>query len=256
MATGLLIFRDFLIFSKMRYLVYIVVVGLFAGLIKLREQRQIQIKSSELRLQLQKAKMKEIELKMNPEIIYPNLAFIKENAPVKPEEASQMVVLMAGLLRKLVDTLEEDRLRLSDEIDLFKLYTDLCRLKLQRFIDTEINFDSADLGRRVPSFILMVPLLEELLFGRYASFSEALTGLGFNARSDSDSQFVISLELLGIKNSPELKELLKDEPLLAKSNSLLNKLEYDEVYDLTPKFSSDKVSMEMSVSLKREVEYA
>ncbi len=122
---------DFISFLEMRFLVYVIIVGLVNGLIKMRELQQFTIKQSDLNTKLQKARLKELELKMNPEIIYPNLSFIKEKATSNPNEASQMVILMASILRRLVDNMEDEKVRLSDEATFFKMYTDLIKLRLE-----------------------------------------------------------------------------------------------------------------------------
>lgn len=226
--TRSVLIQDFFVFSKMRFLVYLTISGIFASLIKLKEYQEIKVKGSELNVQLQKAKLREVELKLNPEIIYPNLAFIREHTLEKQEEASQMVILMAGLLRKLVDSLEDDKIKLSEESEIFRMYTDVCRLKLQRFIEVDIHIDQQLSDKQVPSMILLIPFIEELLFGEFASFSKEFQRFVYSATKNSEGYFQITLELHGIEVNEEICEVL---PVKAKKNNRTEKLKLLEDLD-------------------------
>ena len=252
--TFTMVVHDFVVFSKMRFMVYVTVVGLFAGLLKLRKRQQMQLKNAALSLELQKAKMREIELKMNPEIIYPNLNFIKTKTIDKPEEASQMVILMAGFLRKLVDTIDEEKLKLSDEISLFKLYTDVCRLKLQRYIDVTATYDPKYAHTKVPSFLLLVPIIEELLFGAYKQLAHDFSGFGLLAKFDSDNQIQIQIQCNGLSKAKECASMLKKDVHLIESQQMMNELEYDEHYELVAAAKKQTLILSITVT-KQNVDY-
>lgn len=212
---------DFMSFLEMRYLVYITMIGLVGGLLKLREQTEISEKASMLSLELQKVRLKEIELKMNPEIIYPNLEFIKKRAIEKPEEASQMVILMAGLLRKLVDNIGEEKVRLNEEVLLFRMYMDLVKLRLSRTIDIKAQLKKLGENYRVPSMVFLIPLFEELFFGSYKIYTEDITSVFMYAEKKSKTESVIKIVLNGLSTKENLQEYLDNEPLFESINKLI-----------------------------------
>ncbi len=210
--------RDFISFLEMRFLVYVIMVGLVNGLIKIREQQQFKIKQSDLNRKLQKARLKELELKLNPEIIYPNLDFIKNKAITHPVEASQMVILMASILRRLVDNMEDEKVRLSDEATFFKMYTDLIKLRLEKAIEVAILLEKEMEGNKVPSMILIIPFLEELFFGKYASSFKNCTEIVFSAEKLSEEKIKEVISIKGTSDNQATKEKLELEPLVERIN--------------------------------------
>jgi hypothetical protein len=193
-------------------------------MVKLRENRIAANKSTQLQLELQKAKLKEIELKMNPEIIYPNLGYIKDKAGESPELASQMVILMAGLLRKLVDNLESEKIKLSDDIQFFQMYVNMINLRLERVVETEVDIRGMYKQKRVPSMILLVPLFEELFFGKYSSYMEMIDKIEYQAVRIDSVQSNIKLIFSNLSTTDELQDYLDEEHLIQTVNNQLSDL--------------------------------
>lgn len=241
---------DFMSFLEMRYLVYVTMVGLVGGLLKLREQKEVSEKASRLSLELQKVQLKEIELKMNPEIIYPNLEFIKHRAIEKPEEASQMVILMAGLLRKLVDNIDEEKVKLLDEIHLFKMYMDLIKLRLSKPIEIDTELKKVGENYKVPSMVFLIPLFEELFFGSYKIYTEEVSSIFLYAKK-SKSESIIKITLHGLSTKENLQEYLDNEPLIESINKLIGDFSDEsfvlsamvEDYSLTLNINSYKMEL-------------
>jgi hypothetical protein len=215
---------DFMAFLVMRFFLYIIIIGLVGGMVKLRENRIAANKSTQLQLELQKAKLKEIELKMNPEIIYPNLGYIKDKAGESPELASQMVILMAGLLRKLVDNLESEKIKLSDDIQFFQMYVNMINLRLERVVETEVDIRGMYKQKRVPSMILLVPLFEELFFGKYSSYMEMIDKIEYQAVRIDSVQSNIKLIFSNLSTTDELQDYLDEEHLIQTVNNQLSDL--------------------------------
>ena len=224
---------DFIAFLEMRFLIYVIIVGLVSGIIKIREQQDMIVKQSDLSLKLQKARLRELELKMNPEIIYPNLNYIREKAETHPESASQMVILMAGILRKLVDNMENEQAKLSDEANLFKKYTELLKLRLERPFEIEVKLPEKISGERVPSLILLTPLFEELFFGEYQIYTNSVDELIFEVEKISEAKFKATIELKNITNGPELSSKIKSKPIIRSIKKLLYDLP-DGTFEFTP----------------------
>lgn len=239
--------RDFMAFLEMRFLFYITVVGLVGGLIKMREHGTASVKESELRLELQKAKLRELELKMNPEIIYPNLEYIKEKAEKNPEEASQMVILMAGLLRKLVDHLEGDHIKLTDDIQFFTMYMDIVKLRKEQSINFETRIDGLSGNEKVPPMILLTPFLEELLFGKYKTYIKGISEVTYIAKRTNRNQLELVISMGSISTQEGLQEYLDDEFLIKTVNEQLSVFASDEF-----KFKVQVIEMKVILTLYLE----
>lgn len=209
-------------FLVMRYFLYIIIIGLVGGMVKLRENRIATNKSTQLQVELQKAKLKEIELKLNPEIIYPNLGYIKQKAGIAPELASQMVILMAGLLRKLVDNLESEKIKLSDDILFFQMYINMINLRLERRIETKVDIRGLYEQKRVPSMILLIPFFEELFFGKYSTYLDQVSQIEYQAVKIDSVQSNIKLTFSDLATTEELQEYLDQEQLIKNVNIQLS----------------------------------
>ena len=212
---------DFIAFLEMRFLIYVIIVGLVSGIIKIREQQDMILKQSELSLKLQKARLRELELKMNPEIIYPNLKYIRDKAETNPDAASQMVILMAGILRKLVDNMENEQAKLSDEANLFRKYAELLKLRLERSFEIEVKLPEKISRETAPSLILLIPLFEELFFGEYQTYTNSVDELVFKVEKISEAKFKASVELKNITNKSELSDKIKNDPIVKSIENLL-----------------------------------
>ncbi len=248
---------DFMAFLVMRFFLYIIIIGLVSGMVRLRENRRAANKSTFLQKELQKAKLKEIELKMNPEIIYPNLSYIKMNAEDRPELASQMVILMAGLLRKLVDNLESDRIRISDDIQFFQMYINMVNLRLQRIIQTKSELHGVGKQKRVPSMILFIPLFEELFFGKYSSYMEQVDMIEYEAIKIDNTQTNVALTFRSLTTTDELQEYFDQEYLLINMNSQLSDLTKN-MFQVSPIVQNNSLKLLMAVYTRIEsnVDYA
>lgn len=249
------VFGDFMSFLEMRFLAYVTIVGLVAGLIKIREQRKIVERESELKLELQKARLKEVELRLNPEIIYPNLQFIKTKAKESPEEASQMVILMAGILRKLVDNMDEEKVSVSENTQLFRMYANLVKLRLEKALEVDLGDDKFSGSQKVPSLILFIPLLEKLMFGEYNTYSCSISGLGYHCKKGPDSELTLNISIDGIRNGKELQQTLESEPEI---KNIVQLLEGFSNHDHTLKYSvtGNKLELIIVVMTAEEGVYA
>lgn len=205
---------DFMGFLVMRFFLYIIVIGLVGGMVKLREHRKALNKSSQLQLELQKAKLKEMEMRMNPEIIYTNLGYIKKSAGENPEGASQMVILMASLLRKLVDNFDKEKVTIEDDIQVFQRYINMVSLRLERRIETQIQTNGVQNNHRIPSMILIIPFLEELFFGKYNAGTVGINEIIYRVTRIDCTQTNIQMSFEWLSLNEDLQNYLENDPLI------------------------------------------
>ncbi len=222
--------RDFMAFLEMRYLCYITMIGLAGGLIKAREHSEETVKESELRLELQRAKMSELELKLNPEIIYPNLLYIKEKTKENPALASQMVISMAGLLRKLVDNMERGYNPLMEETKLFELYSEILKLRKEALLNIKTNVSKLQVDEKVPPIILLIPLIEELIFGKYTAYLNGFDTLAYQATKIDKKRLTVELRVEPISTTEGLLEFLEKEPFTKVIEANLSQLNRDSKF--------------------------
>lgn len=213
---------DFMQFLEMRFFVYIIIFGLVGGIVKLREQQEVAQREARLKKELYKAKLKEIELKMNPEIIYTNLNYIKKKAKTNTKEASQMVILMAGLLRKLVDNLENERISIFDDMQFFRTYVNMLSLRLEKKIDPVSDVSGISTNYQIPSLVLIIPLLEELFFGKFASHTQTVSTLEYKAYRRINGYVNVDICCGDVADAVSLKEKIEKEPFIKTINDLLN----------------------------------
>ncbi|RNC83796.1 MAG: hypothetical protein ED557_08445 [Balneola sp.] len=240
--------RDFMAFLEMRYLCYITMIGIAGGVIKARLHGKEMVKESELKLELQRAKMSELELKLNPEIIYPNLLYIKEKTKENSELASQMVISMAGLLRKLVDNMERGYNPLMEETKLFELYSEILKLRKEVTLNIKTNVSKLEIDEKVPPIILLIPLIEELIFGKYTAYLNGFDTLGYQANKIDKKRLTIALRVEPISTTEGLLEFLEKEPLTKVIEANLTQLNRDsEFYS----YIEDQ-ALVLAISSKRE----
>ncbi|GAB5407721.1 MAG: hypothetical protein BalsKO_00860 [Balneolaceae bacterium] len=237
--------RDFMGFLEMRYLAYIIMIGLVGGMIKLREHGKISLKESDLKLELQRARLRELELRMNPEIIYPTIDYIKKYANRSPEKASQMVILLAGLLRRLVDNLEGDLVLISNDVQLFILYRDMLQLRKQKPIRFEKEIDEAALNKKIPPMILLIPFLEESFFGIHESFFETVDTIKYSVDYENDRISLVEVSFYPLSNTTELEHNLRRNNFLDKINKVLDSATNSE-YVLSSKVDTDLLRLRLS----------
>ena len=215
--------RDFIAFLEMRYLAYIIMIGLVGGIIKLKEHGKISLYESNLRLELQRAQLREIELKMNPEIIYPTLDYIRRNISEDPERSSQMVILLAGLLRKLVDNMEGDLVLISDDMQLFLLYRDMLQLRKEKEIEFEKKVDSLIINKKIPPIILLIPLIEDLFFGKFSHHFRDVSKMTYSVIIKEDEISCVEVSFEPIQEEENFTIDLNDTSFVKEINGFLDR---------------------------------
>lgn len=212
---------DIIWFLNLRVLIYIISIGLVAGIIKIQEKENHLVEQSGLRLQLQKASFKELELKLNPEVIYPNLAFIKHNVHDKPDETSELVLNLSKQLRILIDNIDEERIPLKKDILFFEYYFQAVHLRLDRPLTTCVDVTDDCLNVEIPSLVLLIPFLEDLFFNKYATFTQPVKKVIYQSGRDETGFTQLVLEMYYV-NDPKilLREILTD-PKFNEINALV-----------------------------------
>ncbi len=215
------IITDVMGFLNLRVLIYIISIGLAVGMVKIQEKEDRLLNQSELKLRLQKEKFKELELKLNPEIIYPNLEFIKKNVHENPEKASALLLNLSKQLRVLIDNIQEERIPIKRDFLFLEHYLRALQLRLGREISYHQKVDELYLDIEIPSLVLMVPFFEQLFFGRYAGFTRKVEKVICRSMETKAGFIHLVLEFYPITLAKTLESKLENDDKFADINGLL-----------------------------------
>ena len=215
------IIRDVIGFLNLRVLIYIITISLVVGMVKIQEKEKSLLKQSELKLKLQRTSFRELELKLNPEIIYPNLHFIKKNARKKPEETSALILSLSKQLRILIDGMDEERIPLRKDINFYTHYIQALQIRLGRTLHIHSKIDDALLDVEIPSLVLMAPFLEELFFGEYAKHTSKVEQVRYRAKKIELGGMLLELTFTPVCEPEKLGRQIKKDGSLAEIEQLL-----------------------------------
>ncbi|GAA5522690.1 histidine kinase [Aliifodinibius salicampi] len=215
------IIRDVMGFLNLRVLIYIISIGLAVGMVKIQEKENRLLNQSEIKLKLQKENFKQLELKLNPEIIYPNLDFIKKNMHENPEKASALLLNLSKQLRNLIDNIQEERIPVKKNLQFLEHYLKALKLRLGRELSYHQKIDDFHLDIEIPSLVLMAPFFEQLFFGRYADFTRQVEKVVCRSTEINADFIHLVLEFYPIEQAETLEGKLKNDDQFAEINDLL-----------------------------------
>lgn len=245
------VIKDLLYFINMRVIIYIIMGGLVVGVNKIEERVNYELKESELKLSLQKEKLRQIELKLNPEIIYPVLNYVKKHAKEEPEKSSKLVLNLSQQLRLLIDNLEEERIPVGKDIIFYRSYFESVRTRLERGLLILDQVGEEYLNEKVPPSILLVPFFEELFFGRYSRFFQSIERVNYRSRESTEESIGLCLEFYPVKNPDFFNHRMRDDGKL------------EEIFDFLSHFNkslfgasvkNDTFSMQLNFYLLHELD--
>lgn len=215
------IVMDAMTFLNMRIMVYVITVGLIIGIKRIEEKESYMLKESELKLKLERAKIRRFELKLNPDIIYPTLEYVKENAEKNPELSSQLILNLSKQMRILIDHLSEESIPLNEDIQFFEHYFKSLNIRLNRNLKIDVKVDEKHMDMRIPSLVLLVPLFEKLFIGVYSNYMNKVEKVTYSTGHTRADSVELSIEMYPVKNIIELKKALKDDNHLKAIQDLL-----------------------------------
>ena len=216
------VIKDVLYFINMRVIIYIIVGGLVVGVNKIQERVNYELKESELKLSLQKEKLRQIEFKLNPEIIYPVLNYVKKHAVEEPEKSSKLVLNLSQQLRLLIDNLEEERIPVGKDLIFYRSYFESVRARLEKNFLIQDQVWEEYLNEKIPPSILLVPFLEELFFGRYSRFFETIERINYRSQESTEENIYLCLEFYPVKNAEFFNHRMQDDSKLQEIRNFLS----------------------------------
>lgn len=236
---------DAMAFLNMRIMVYIITVGLIIGVKRVEEKESYELKESELKLRLERAKIRKFELKLNPDIIYPTLEYVKENAEKNPEISSQLILNLSKQMRILIDHLSEESIPLNEDILFFEHYFQSLNIRQGRSMKIDVKVDEKHVDMKIPSLVLLVPLFEKLFLGVYSKYTEKTETVTYSSGHTRPDTVELSIEMYPVENIPELKKALKEDEHLKTIQDLLKY--YDEKSSLEAMLAINTLAIHLSI---------
>lgn len=136
----------------------VLVAGIFAVQAGHRLKRQRE-REEQLRLYAREAEVRALRAQLRPHFLFNVLNSIYSLIASRPEEAQQMVALLAELMQKTLEVSDERFVPLGDEIDLVRSYLEIERIRLGERLALEIELEPGTAAAPVPPLLLQ-PLVE------------------------------------------------------------------------------------------------
>lgn len=236
---------DAMTFLNMRTMVYVLIVGLIIGIKRIEEKESYTLKESELKLKLERAKIRKFELKLNPDVIYPTLEYVKENAEKNPELSSQLILNLSKQMRILIDHLSDECIPLNEDVQFFKYYFQSLNIRLKKKVKIDVKVDEKHMDMKNPSLVLLVPFFEKLFVGEYSGFTKQVEKVTYSSGHTRPNAVELSIEISPVESIVELKKDLKDDEHIQAIQNLLKY--YDENSSLNAILAINTLAIHLTI---------
>ncbi len=143
-------------------LLYITIVslGYMWGYYRITQQNKLI--ASQLEAKLAFAHLEALRNQLNPHFLFNTLHTILALVRKEPETAEGMLTRLSDLLRKALDSSDQQEVLLKDEIDFLTLYLEIQKVRFKDRLKIELQFDPQTRSVPVPNFLLQ-PLVENAI---------------------------------------------------------------------------------------------
>ncbi|MDX1641518.1 MAG: histidine kinase [Balneolaceae bacterium] len=245
------VFLDVVAFLNMRVMVYLIIIGLIAGVKRIEEKENYKLKESELRLKLERAKVRKIELRLSPDILYPTLGYIKDHLQERPDEASRLLINLSKQMRILIDNLEEETIPIKEDIRFFNYYFEGVEIRLRRELSIVADVDKELWNIRIPSLVLLAPFFENLFFGSYKKYTKEVDTIVYRSHRARKGYIKLSIQLDSIDQGRHISRVIQDDE---NYRNLTKILQHYEGSSLEPIAEGDKLYLFLDFKYRPEQE--
>ena len=176
--------RDFLGFIDMRVMLY---AGILLGVYTMdfhRKNREIRLKEPRLKAELNQAKFHALLNQIQPDFLLKSIDSIKNSLDRSEEESEEVLTEFSDLLRIMLANVQKDEVILQEDLKAFQLYTNILGKRLGQKIEIEENIDDKCYDALVPSFLILVPLFEQMVDALNPS-RHIISRISYNAEFES-----------------------------------------------------------------------
>jgi sensor histidine kinase YesM len=121
--------------------------------------RDKQLRSAELESLLREARLQALRSQLNPHFLFNTLHSIAELVHENPPLAEQLILRLGELLRKVLASVDQQEVALSEELDFIRAYLDIEQMRLGERLTVEWDIDQETKAVKVPTLLLQ-PLVE------------------------------------------------------------------------------------------------
>src|SRR5260370_14680301 len=144
------------------YLVYWLIVGIYAAFDYSKILRERQLRTGELDRLLTESRLNTLRSQLHPHFLFNTLNAISAHVERNPRVARRMLEQLGDLLRLSLERAEQQEIPLEQELAFLDRYLALQKVRFEDRLDVEVDVEPATLHCLVPTFLLQ-PLVENAI---------------------------------------------------------------------------------------------
>ncbi len=143
-------------------LIYWVIVAVSQAFDYYRRFQERELRASELEKRLAQAKLQALQMQLNPHFLFNTLHSISSLMHKDVEAADRMVTRLGDLLRRALDSAENQEVSLREELEFLERYLEIEQIRFGHRLTVKKKFEVDTLAAQVPNLILQ-PLVENAI---------------------------------------------------------------------------------------------
>ena len=150
------------------------------------QHKDISLNIKELEKEKLETELDSLKAQINPHFLFNTLNNIYSLSLVKSEEAPDVILRLADLMRYIIYDCKDETVSLKEEVEFVKNYVNLEKLRLQEHIDINFSTDIENENKKIAP-LLFIPLIENAFKHSNRDSSKALINIYIE---ENDSQGV------------------------------------------------------------------